>query len=253
MSAVYWHSRDHGEAALRGSERAYARCLAADMAEAIAWPKVRREEAIRQVIVDPPDYLDHAPDWLQAAETWLRLEGRVRVGGDSVELGDVALNTLIATGSRQLRLLAWMHGMCENHGYFEPDAHAALAETITDGREANLLREGQGWEDVLGLIARVDGAGPIVWSYSVCESFPDRWELRPPQEGGESDENYEERVDKYIYDELTPEAAWDQAIELLRAKAWPVALHPDSSQGFVNGKSAFDLAAEIDAAAVANA
>lgn len=253
MSRVYWHTRDHGEAEVLGSERAYASGLALDIGVGIVVPGFRAREQMQAALADPPAYLTTDGEaeeewrWKSSLETWLRVDGALLLDGQAMPFGDLALNTLI-TMNRPLRLLAWMHGVCESHGYFEPDAHAALAETITEGRESNVLRAGAGWEDVLDLIDRVGGNGPIVWSYSVCESFPDRWELRPPRSPDESDEDYDDRTDRYIYDELSSEDAWDQCIALLREKQWPVALHPDVEQGFLSGKTAFDFIASCNQA-----
>lgn len=245
MSRVYWHTRDHGEAEVRGSERAYGHLLARDIAFSIAVPAFRAQETLEPVLIGPPAYLmqqSDGPAWTRDLRMWLGQDGKVMLDGEAAVFSELALNTLIVM-SRPLRLLAWMHGLCERHGYFEPSSHDALAETIREGREDNILRADVGWESVLDLIDRVDGSGPIVWSYSVSEPFPDRWELRPPREPDESQEDYERRTDRYLYDELSAEDAWDQCIALLREKPWPVALHPDIEQGFSGGKTAFDFAA----------
>lgn len=243
MSRVYWHTRDHGTAELRGSERAYASELALAIGMGIAWPRSRARERMASALVDPPDYLVAPADdrqWGRFAETWLRTDGVLSIYGEAMPFGTLALNTLI-TMNRPLRLLAWMDGLCESHGYFEPDAQPALIETISEGLASKSFRWDQGWSEVLKLLMDLDGAGPIVWSYSVCESFPERWQLRPPRDPSESDEDYEERVDRHIYDEISPEETWDRCIEILRAAEWPVALHPDIEQRFLNGKTLFDF------------
>lgn len=243
MSRVYWHTRDHGTAELRGTERHYANGLARDIGLGIAWPGVQADERMKPAFVDPPSYLEDSgdlPRWESAARIWLNLDGVVMVYGEPTPFGDLALNTLV-TMNRPLRLLAWMHGLCESHGYFEPDAHAALYDTIAEGLADKILRPEAGWDAVMELIASVGGSGPIVWSYSASESFPDRWLLRPPRHPDETDEAYEARAERFIYDELSAEDAWDQGIALLREQEWPVALHPDVEQGFLSGKTLFDF------------
>lgn len=245
MSRVYWHTRDHGTAELRGSERAHGSELALNIGMGIAWPRFQARERMAGALIDPPDYLAQGDDWRweRSAETWLRLDGKVSVYGETMPFGDLALNTLI-TMSRPLRLLAWMHGLCESHGYFEPEAQPALIETIGEGLADKVLRWDQGWTDVLKLLQDLDGAGPVVWSYSVCESFPNRRELRPPRHPDESVEDYEARVDRderYIYDEVGNDEAWDRCMAILREKDWPVGLDLNVEQGFLNGKTLFDF------------
>ena len=254
MSAVTFHTRDLGEADLQGSERAHADWLIKQMALAIILPgSITSDTRLADFFVDPPDYLsDSKGDWERSVALWLRSgwasggEPALLIDGVAEPFDELASNTAIVLGSRPLRLLAWMKGMSENHGYFVPDSHLKVVETIDEGLDDNILRAGMGWDRVRDLFMEsVKAAKPsaIVMSFSVSETFPDRYELRPPQDPDESDEAYEDRCD-LVYD-IPYGEAWDRCMALLHAAKWPVPLHPDRDQGYLRGKTAFDFIAQL--------
>lgn len=210
-----------------GSERAYARHivlttatdLVLDLVTSISG-KVQRET--RERILDPPDYVTEAWDAMEreAGKTrafksqlalWLRQgEADVLVGGERIGFGELALNTALDSGSAPVRLLAYLQGSCEDHGYFEPP-HEHLILAITTGRKHQVLRADKGWEGLVEL-AREHRSKVLVMSYSVCEHYSGT--LKALQE------------------------AW-----------WPVDfarhLYADEPQGYLTGRSAFDLVAEV--------
>lgn len=263
MSYVAWHTRDHGTVELRGSENAHAGGVCRDIALGLLrLPADYKKAELVAHLVDPPDYVrkwglpENHQFWASGLRTWLSVDGAVLLDGEPMPFGDLALNTAI-TMNRPLRLLAWMAGTCENHGYFEGAAKSALLETISEGLEAKILREGAGWEKVSALITKA--SGPIVWSYSVGEGFPDPWVLdgTPDPDDQVAVDAWEEKW--YVFDGETDESRrkagkptqgeiWDMCMEHLRAQKWPVALHPDIEQGYRSGKTVFDFLAQLDAA-----
>lgn len=101
----------------------------------------------------------------------------ITVEGYDINLGDVALNTAMDTGSDALRLLARLHGQCELHCWVDGPNRAWLADIVDAGREEGVLREDMGWEELAAFL-RVQNDEPVVCSYSVSDSFPN-YELLP--------------------------------------------------------------------------
>ncbi len=259
MSRIYFHAR-HRTAEVGGSERAYFSALANDMTLALLRLDAQRDvEWMRDVTFNPPDYLAEAmarpmPDvmtdrhayiewarWPDMWATWARVgcdEGSgLRVDGEVIPFGEMALNTLVAMNSPQLAFAAHVHGCCETYGYIPAKNAGWLANLIEKGRRERVFRKGQGWDDVIALAREVaaEGAGPIVMSYSVCEKFPNpgvaAWE--PPDA---DDATYDAWYD-------LPEAErWELGVRAITARKWPFALGPDRQrQGFLSGASVFDL------------
>lgn len=263
MSYVAWHTRDHGTVELRGAERAHAAGVCRDLAIGLLRISIdglgRSQERLVSKLVDPPDYVrqigppENHLKWASGLRTWLSVDGAVLLDDDPMPFGDLALNTAIIM-NRPLRLLAWMHGMCESNGYFEGAAKLALVETISEGLEANLLRADMGWEKVSELATKA--SGPIVWSESIGSSFPDPWVLDGTPDTDDEDAVAEWEEKWYIFTGDTDESRrkagkptegeiWDACMEHLRAQKWPVALHPDIEQGFLDGKTVFDFMAQL--------
>jgi hypothetical protein len=258
MSRIYFHTPDR-TAEVGGSERAYFNALAADITLAILHPDAHRDvDWIREITVDAPQHVQQAlsapmPDvmvnqasyrdwarWVDTWCTWARVSydnGGLRVGESVLPFGEMALNTLVAMNSPQLSFVAHVHGCCESHGWIPAENAEWLAEVIDRGRESNVFRAGQGWEDVADLAREVQSGmpGPIVMSYSVCESFPNAWvaDWQPP-EGAE---------DHAWYD-LPKAEQWELGVRGLEQRDWPFPMGPDrQDQGFLSGKSVFDLLA----------
>jgi hypothetical protein len=259
MSRIYFHA-PHRDAEVGGSERAYFGGMASDLALSILGVNASRDQDwAREITVDPPDYIatalnTPAPDvmtdpegyrrWARWTDTW---STHMRVGGSGLLVGDsaipfmeLALNTLVAMNSPQLSFMAHVHGLCESHIYVEAENAEWMADLIAKAREDEVFRAGQGWEDVIALAQEVaaSGEGPIVLSYSVCEGFPNA-EVANWTPADESDEGWD------AWYALSADERWDMGVRALREADWPFAMGPDrQGQGFLSGKSVFDLKAE---------
>lgn len=277
MSRVYFHA-PHRDAEVRGSERAYFNGVCNDIALALLNPNGwQARQEIESLLVNPADYLAKIGDdreWARAFETWFSVgdmtagESGFRVGDSVIPASELALNTAIALNSPQIAFMAHVHGLCESHIWIEAENAGWMADLIAKGREDNVFRAGQGWEDVIGLAREVEasGDGPIVLSYSVCEQFPDAytagWE--PPTCeacGGDGKPNPRMKYTDDDYDycttcdgqgalrdawyDLPEQERWDVGVRALREGEWPFAMGPDrQGQGFLSGKSIFDIKAE---------
>lgn len=212
---------------------------------------------------------------VQAVSTALRVNGfPLTVAGVQLDTSNVELNTALVAGSDPVRLAAKIHGWCETHCYVEGPDRKWLADIIDEGLRAGIYRRGlwwvdrpcdgpaenepdrqwsdQGWGDVLDLLRESDD-GPVVLSYSVTDSFPNRevagWEPPPMPDGwvpnwADTDEGlaeweqdyptaedkaayYEERAGDAWYD-LHWDEQWDTALAGLRRDLPWARLGPDT-------------------------
>lgn len=243
MSRIYFTTPDR-EAELLGSERAYMGQLAARTALAVIAPSTLNSGELMSLSDGIYEMPADGWRWEQSWSTWFSVgNGRLRVGDQLVETVDLALNTLLATCSPSLALLARLHGACEIHAFIEADDASWFAGLIDDGRRENVLRAGSGWESVADLARAVaDGApGPIVTHYSVCESFPSEWIAgwTPPRDA-DGEENWDAWYD------LPATERWALAEAGMRARLYDYRIAPDTLfGGFASGASAFDLSAAI--------
>ena len=103
-----------------------------------------------------------------------------------------SLNTALVMGSDPIRLLARLHGQCEIHAYVEGPNREWLAGIISEGLRSGVMRGRCHWEDAVTLLRSGDDS-PVVTSYSVCESFPNRdvagWVTPADPESGEPDDD----------------------------------------------------------------
>lgn len=272
MSRIYFHS-EHGEAEVSGCERALFGCYCSDaLLGALGlnrYPDKGLAESIERLLVSPrADYVRLNP--AQYLATFLS----VASGGEVFDLGErgqvtvfaVALNTLLATASDSMALAARIHGQCELHCYVEGPNRDWLARLISNGRSAGIFRRDMGWEAVAELLASRDD-GPVVLSYSVCVSFPDRivTEWEPPPPSAEDDDDGE-RADE-AWAALPDDERWRLSMDGLRARrggaelrpdqwAWPDyyfekpvnAFHVAEAAAETRGEGAADAAASISAA-----
>lgn len=173
MSRIYFHTHEHGGAELRGSERAWMGCLVNDMMLAVLGDLEHAKPWLLPLL--PPNcYLRTQPDFGRACATWLRVAmgETLRLPSGPVEPWLMGLNTALALGSDELRLLARLHAQCEVHCWIEGEKDKGwLADIIENGRRLSIMRDEQGWESVVTLL-RQPGDFPVVCSYSVCEQFP---------------------------------------------------------------------------------
>lgn len=171
--------------------------------------------------------------------------------GKPIRLTSLIANTAMAYGSDAVRLAAKIHYTCESHGYVQGFHRKWLADVIEEGLEERVFRAGFwdyadenaglkhlmnietteeerkpyfrpfGWQDVIELL-RASTRGPVVMSFSVCESFPNSgvgdW-MPPWPEGVErtwealSEEEQERRSKR--------SEEWD---DLSEAKQWAISV-----------------------------
>lgn len=264
MSRIYFHSQT-GKAAVLGSERAYLGSLASDLALAVLDPRLDRRERLLPLL--PVDHYLHTAsrddrEWWESFRTWFRVGwdggGLLFDGGPHDPFG-VALNTLVVMGSEVLRFCARVHGYCEIHGWVEDGDRDWLADLIDQGRRDNVLRPDVGWEDVAAFLRTTDG--PVVMSYSVCESFPNEgvadW-TAPTCEacGGSGEPNERMKFRDVDYNhcttcggegqmhddwyDLPADERWSLGMKGIRARTFDLRLMPNDDRGF-GGPSAFDI------------
>lgn len=256
MSRVYWHTKDR-TVELRGSERAWLSHVANGPAEA-AWDLNASidsvKHAVRIINMVPEEKRGYVGEYLRAAQQtadWptaqrltdalgvhLRVDGfDFQVAGHTLHSYDVGMNTTLVAGSDVLRLAAKIHGYCESHMWIDEPDQEWVAGIIDDGLQAGIFRSGvwyepapgaerkwssQGWDDVTELLRSPD-TGPVVLSYSVCESFPSRHlsDWQPPEDDPDGDSWYE----------LPGDEQWDLAFAgLASSRPW-LQLTPESLTG----------------------
>lgn len=183
----------------------------------------------------------------QALRTSMAVSGvKLHIGDVRLHSGDVDLNTALAFGSEEIALAAKIHGWCESHLWIDGCDRKWLADLIDRGLSKAIFRKGiwyedypeagqrkwssQGWEDVAELLRETED-GPVVLSYSVCDSFPNaevstwmpawpdgvehRWDALSEEQQREREERQE------AWYELPDDERWDRAMEGLRAsKPW---------------------------------
>lgn len=247
MSRVYFHS-PHGTAEVRGTERAHASLLVNEIALACC---SYRERSFIEPLLPPDCYLRSIPnigyrDWWDGFKTWFFAshDGHLLVGGRELSCWELALNTAIVIGSDVINWCARLHATCEIYGYVEGVHRTWLADIIERGRVDNVLRPEMGWEEVVTLLRSRDDE-PVVMSYSVTETFPNRtiagWRATRTTE---DDEDEDDEDDDRWYD-LPVERQWELAMKGLREQNTRAAvdLHPGMwrTRGFGHGYSVFDF------------
>lgn len=208
------------------------------------------------------------------------------VDGHQLDAFDVALNTALVAGDPVVQLAAKLYGWCEVHAWFDGPDRAWLADIIDEGLRSGIYRRGlwyadqpdtpkdrwsdQGWADVQKLLRARDDE-PVVTSYSVCDSFPNRviagWEAPPMPDGWvptwvRDDAEYrteweanhpttEDRAEEYadhageIWGALPDDEQWRMALDGLKtAQPW-AQITPDNlaEVGFGSGITVYDLLA----------
>jgi hypothetical protein len=247
MSRIYFHNQATDTAELRGSERAYMGCLVNDLALAALHGLEGSEEWLKPVL--PADhylqrYTGH--EFARSARTWFNVQGKMMIGGDEVDAWTVALNTALLIGGDAIKLLTRLHAQCEIHCWVEgrPDKNW-LAGIISNGLETGIMREGQGWEDVIGLL-RHPGGFPIVCSYSVCEQFPNFGCL--PDDHLLKTREDDARFDAFY--ELPDDEKWSICLDNLRATQPLLRITQSdwNTYRLYDGLNAFNLRKRISAA-----
>lgn len=231
MSRIYFHDvADRAE--LRGSERAYAGGLSTDyLMMALGLDRyTKTDDPVMSLFPSDVARGAHFHGSLpEAIHVWMVVEGMDedeglrRPDGSKVPIFQVALNTMLASGSDPIKLLARLHGQCELHAYVEGHNRGWLAGVIERGRSASILRVDQGWESVVTLL-RAASDTPVVTSYSVTESWPDvsycddyvpyddELEIR----ASEADTISAHEAYMKAWYALSPAQQWDKAMPALR-------------------------------------
>lgn len=170
MSSIAFHSKER-TVRVSGRERAAFGCICSDhlIADLPA-----TEQLLKHI---PDDYIHRASPAYQrkSAETYLRVGGAVVVDGERISAADLALNTTLSRRQDGLTLIARLHAHCETHAWVDGPNRAWLAGVIEGAVRNGPLRADpfgyDGWQAVVDLLRESD-RGPVVTSYSVCESFP---------------------------------------------------------------------------------
>jgi hypothetical protein len=151
----------------------------------------------------------------------------------------LVLNTVLVVGNDPLCLYARLHGQCEIHAYVEGPNRTWLANVIRDGLEYGVYRPEAGWESVVTLLRNREDE-PVVTSYSICESFPNRdvADWVPPGEANEDDDAHED-----AWYDLDADERWRLAMTALRVDTESLReLQPENLRGpFRHEKTMFDL------------
>jgi hypothetical protein len=252
MSYVEFAS-EHAEARLSGSERAHLGCLTRDISRGLLAPCHYGREIMARV-VKAPDYLYATYRKYQRSEPGSGLifdrdftatfntddDMRFRVGDRTATALQVRTNTAVLVGNDVVRLMARLDVQCELHGWVGEANREWLARLIDDGRASGLMRPGEGWEGVAALLRNGDG-GPVVTSYSVTGSFPDRSEIGWVPPGGEKWND--EALDEAWY-ALSAAERWALGVGSLRPDVeWSPERH--AAPHFGGGLTVFDLTAEL--------
>lgn len=248
MARMYFHS-EHGEAEVRGSERAWGGMLADHTLQMILLDSVLDESrvlgAMKKVLKTEKSYGFENIKNLKTLLSVGAMMGDTHfvIDGERVDLWDTALNTALVYGSNPVRLLARLHGQCEIWAWVDGSNRAWLAGIIREGRESGIMRAEAGWESVIDLLLSRDD-GPVVTSYSVTDQFPC---LEMAIHGGyEVSETEDGDMDTDEWWELPHSQRWELAMVGLKSKRL-MEMTPDNweSYRFGAGYTAFDVLREM--------
>lgn len=261
MSSIYFHS-PHGEAKVRGAERAH---LGVETHKASIRLLLGQVSTMKlRASLDPRSMAYRAVQPYGVNERMLSLalgtfgdEDAFIVDGKPVDHWQVLLNTLIERGPDSMRLAARIDAQCEIHCYVEGPDRAWLADLIGKGRREGLFRADMGWESVIELLTSLDDE-PVVLSYSVTDQFPNSWRSTwvAPNAGKEWESEDDERAareeDDAAWYALPESEKWRMGLEWLRTEGAEkgLRLDPDEWAGYRFGHclTAADLVAQATTA-----
>lgn len=237
MSRIYFHS-EHGDAEIRGSERAFMGCVIGDIFQGL-FPRNsfgRSDEWLKNIV--PQDVWSAEKAFGNSLGFYLRSVGGDRpfnVNGKDVSVWETSLNTAIVLGDAPLKLFARLHGQCEIHCFVEGRNRKWLAGIIRQGRASGLYREDQGWEATASFLEARDDC-PVVCSSSVCEQFPNYGVIphdHPLSPLADDDEDKQcEKQD--AFNELSDAEQWSICIQRLRESRPFAELKPETFCGLLS-------------------
>lgn len=275
MSRVYFHSKNY-ETEIHGSERCHLNLLCTDLAMQMLGVDHDRMprydgEILRDIIVGPsyasmPPHIegkaheDHRFDewrkWAQSFATAVRVGDSpvFRWNGHSLESFPLILNTALVVGGDAVKLAARIHGQCEAHAWVAEANRPWLADIAQAGVDAGIFRIARpyerddgtasthliGWTQTIAHLRGVaEHPGPVVMSYSVCESFPNASVLDSDEDGDGSDGGDAEDGER------SDDETWDRCFAKLQARDDGLELQPDGwpAYYFDNGVTMMDLVA----------
>lgn len=234
MSRIYFHTQDE-RAEVSGRERGLIGQICAN---ALLFALGDLDHSYGR---EPPWILKHIPKECylhglkhencnskdNSISTWLRVahgaDAFLILGDKRYHLFDLQLNSAITMGGNAFKLAARLHGQCEIHCYVEGPNRKWLAAMISDALEKSIFRRAHGWEEAIALLHKANDS-PVVCSYSVCDSFPNRhvakWEAPEGDEDGDS-----------WYD-LPNKIRWDMAIDGLRSSNQGLEMKPEEWESY---------------------
>ena len=213
MSRICFHG-EQGDVEVYGTERAYMGKVLADIGLIPLMsmcdggnPQIMKYIPERCYLTDTNCKGDK--DFKSMFRTWFRVsDDGLMLNSEKHSCFGIMLNTALVFGSDPIKLYARIHGQCEQHTFVEGENREWLAAIIQAGLDSCIYRKDRGWEDVIELLA-ADSDNPIVLSYSICESFPNRFVAE-----------YEDDVDGDTWYEMNKSDQWAIGIEALRTHRW---------------------------------
>jgi len=239
MSAIYFHSQSEDTVRLNGSERAYMSGLIHNVFWTSFQPVIEYGDIrhwSRQVLPKDCYVLKEYVGKLSyenTLNTFIGANGTKNLfwQGEAIELFALCLNTAYILGGDTMKLICRLHGQSEIHCYVEGANRKWLADIMAQGRELSILREDEGWEDVIELLRKRDDE-PVVCSYSVCESFPNPnasdWEHA---ESLDEDEDEDEDNKYEAWGKLSDDEQWASGMSYLR-RSIGLEIRPDDWSEF---------------------
>ncbi len=246
MSRINFHSPS-GTIEIRGSERAWAGRLCSNLLNiALDWQldTFSKPHPLLDFIADT-HYLHKTSreHLVESAETAVVVDLSFNLpDGTSIDSFHLSLNTAYQMGNDTVKFLARVHGQSEVHGFVEGHNRAWLANIIDQGLASGPLRTYDGaftntWADLSTMLRQRDDE-PVVMSYSVCESFPNRYVANC--------DDTNSHIDWY---DLSDEQQWILGMQGLRNSdagcTYGLELKPDNWDHFIfhNGMNGYQLLA----------
>jgi len=234
MSRIYFHSIN-GEKEIWGAERALAGHYINQLALSIL--NVKENYSKLYSVLNPESYLinpriGHEVDDMETAirVNWGFGSPLFIIDNKPVNIWQVLLNTAMAIGSDQIRLLTRLHAQCEIYSYIKGKNREWFADIISGGLDAKIYREQSGWKELIEFLIS-DNKNTVVTSYSVCTCFPNPYIL-----GYGGDNAWED------FARLNKKAQWEKCLKELYKSSEGLEISPENFYvRFGNEINAFEL------------